>query len=37
MEMTVDTPKVRRSILPMVIVAMLFFVLGFAHLAQWAL
>ncbi len=30
MEMTVDTPKVRRSILPMVIVAMLFFVLGFA-------
>ncbi len=30
MEMTVDTPKARSSIVPMAIVAMLFFVLGFA-------
>ena len=30
MEMTVETPKARSSIVPMAIVAMLFFVLGFA-------
>lgn len=30
MEMTVDTPKARSSIVPMAMVAMLFFVLGFA-------
>ncbi len=30
MEMTVDTPKARSRVVPMAIVAMLFFVLGFA-------
>ncbi len=35
MEMTVETSKARSSVVPMAVVAMLFFCAGFCYLAQW--